>query len=180
MESIEKDLKYCPECRDEYRAEIISCAVCGIELITGKQLLSSGRSEKTKKVALAEIGEHDTLTVLQVGGIQEMKKLKKGLSTIGIPSIMAKSDNCGGGCCGPEIQLHIRVQDAAEAHSFLLSEHQRDTGLLEEYQHENQQDHQNLAEAVFDPQAATVQCPACLSKFVPESSVCPDCGLQFL
>ncbi len=180
MESIEKDLKYCPECRDEYRAEIHSCAACGIELITGEQLLSSGRGKKAKRVALAELGEHDTLALLQVGGIQEMKKLKKGLAAIGISSVLAKSDNCGGGCCGPEIQLHIRDQDAAEAHAFLLAEHQRDTGLMKDNRQENLHDHQHQVEAVFNPQAATVQCPACLSMFVPESSACPDCGLQFL
>ncbi len=172
MQTIEKDLKYCPECRDEYRAEIDSCAACNVKLISGEQLLAAGQNQNNKKAEVVEISEHDILTLLQAGGIREMKKLKKDLAALGIPALLIKDGNCGGGCCGPEIQLHIRRQDAAEAHACLLEQHQRDTGL--------QQEHRTTQESVFNPQAATVQCPACLSKFIPESSLCPDCGLQFL
>jgi rRNA maturation endonuclease Nob1 len=34
-------------------------------------------------------------------------------------------------------------------------------------------------EAVFDIEAETVTCPACATRFKPNSRICPDCGLQF-
>ena len=37
---IEPDLNYCPQCGDEYRADIHSCADCGLALISGRQLLA--------------------------------------------------------------------------------------------------------------------------------------------
>ncbi len=172
MYTIDRELKYCPECRDEYRPDFFVCASCNIELVKGEHLLVAGADERPEKVELPEIGEQDALTFLQAGGVLEMKKLKNDLADRGIPSLLAKEDNCSGGCCGPEIQLFIRMQDTVEAQGFLLALHKQLTGIQEESF--------EIAETVFDPQAATVQCPACMGRFIPESSVCPECGLQFL
>ena len=45
---IEPDLKYCPKCDDEYRAEIEKCATCGIELITGLQKIEREEALREK------------------------------------------------------------------------------------------------------------------------------------
>ncbi|RWX48115.1 hypothetical protein VT98_11793 [Candidatus Electrothrix communis] len=38
-QSIEAELQYCPDCMDEYRAEITTCAACNIPLVSGKKML---------------------------------------------------------------------------------------------------------------------------------------------
>ena len=36
------------------------------------------------------------------------------------------------------------------------------------------------ADAIFDEEAVSVQCPACGTAFTPgESGTCPECGLRF-
>ena len=39
-QNIDPDLQYCPSCNDEYRAEIHVCAACGIDLLSGEQMLA--------------------------------------------------------------------------------------------------------------------------------------------
>ena len=39
--TIESDLKYCPRCGDEYRAEIATCAACRCDLLSGRQVLAA-------------------------------------------------------------------------------------------------------------------------------------------
>ena len=45
---IDPDLKYCPECDDEYRAEIEKCAACSIDLITGLQKIEREKARLKK------------------------------------------------------------------------------------------------------------------------------------
>ena len=169
MQTIDKELMYCPQCKDEYRAEIERCASCEVDLISGEQMLASTSSGPR---VLGTIGESDKLTSLQAGSLMEMKKIKGMLEKAGIPALLIKDENCSGGCCGPEVTLHIKLEDLGAAQELLFAEHQRSTGL-QSYNLEN-------VDAVFDPQAATVNCPACGTQFSPSLGHCPDCGLQFM
>ncbi|MCW5200967.1 hypothetical protein VU07_04100, partial [Desulfobulbus sp. F4] len=48
--TIEPELKYCPKCGDEYRAEIIACAACAVSLISGREVIELRRQEERKLV----------------------------------------------------------------------------------------------------------------------------------
>lgn len=172
-QSIDPELNYCPLCRDEYRADISLCGSCGKELIAGEQLLKeTGREERAEPLDM-EIREDDTLVALQAGALLDMKNLKNVLARNSVPALLIKDENSrGGGCCGPPIVLHIRDHDIDRAAAVLREEHARTTRINEFTS--------VSAEAVFDPQASRVVCPACSHEFTPEGSDCPDCGLNFL
>jgi hypothetical protein len=73
---IEPDLKYCPECNDEYRAEIEKCAACGIDLITGLQKIKM-EEERTKILEgrSIELNPEDDLVPIQRGPLADMRHL---------------------------------------------------------------------------------------------------------
>ena len=59
---VDLDLKYCPQCNDEYRAEIEKCAVCGVDLLTGAQKIAMEEERRKKpKKRTAELSPDDDL-----------------------------------------------------------------------------------------------------------------------
>ncbi|MBB5347747.1 hypothetical protein JWG42_04130 [Desulfoprunum benzoelyticum] len=82
-------LMYCPRCNGEYRAGIVSCATCGIGLISGAdwQALRRGGNRRAVR-GPAEITAEDTLMSLRRGQLKDIKYLKKLLAAEGIPSII--------------------------------------------------------------------------------------------
>ncbi len=169
---IDPELKYCPNCKDEYREEFSTCASCNKELILGKELVSSVNSLGQETIIPTTINDDDTLAVLLKGSLLDMKNMKRQLEKAAIPAILAKDEsNCGKGCCGTEMFLHIREEDISKAASVINSEFEKTTEL---HQYDL-----STADAVFDQGAAMTTCPACGFQFMPTSSTCPDCGLQF-
>ncbi|MFN2353285.1 MAG: hypothetical protein ABR512_02010 [Desulfopila sp.] len=168
----ENDLKYCPLCRDEYRAEIIQCAACGVELVSGEEMRRENGGLAEEQGDSAVIEEGDTLVALRKGSLLDMKGLKNILAGAGIPAELIRDDSCqSGGCCGgPELVLQVRRQDGQKALALLQKEYERTTGLAD----------MEVVEAVFDPEAAVAVCPACAHEFTPDRPDCPDCGLHFL
>ncbi|WP_419176550.1 hypothetical protein [Desulfosediminicola sp.] len=66
----------------------------------------------------------------------------------------------------------VRATDASEAVAILEKEYLQTTGLKES--------DLQVADAVFDENAASTVCPACNTSFVPsQNSECPECGLRF-
>ena len=172
MQEIDNELMYCPKCQDEYRPEVQMCVSCSTNLISGsemRRLIAGSTGQKTEMVA---ISQNDSLVVLQSGPLRDMKSIQRLLQDNHIPAMLYKDDQCSGGCCGPEVQLHIRLQDLSSAREVLQAEYARSTGI-QEYETAS-------VDAVFDPQAAEVSCPACGHLFTPSDGTCPDCGLQFL
>lgn len=172
MKTIDSLLKYCPQCKDEYRAEISFCAACGQELISGADLLAQAAKSRETESGGGEILEGDALVAVRKGGLYDMKNLKRLLEKGSVPALIARDDNCGRGCCGPEVLLQIRQQDLQRAAVILEEEHVRTTaGAETAVEH---------AEAVFNPEEARAVCPACSHEFTPDGAECPDCGLHFL
>ena len=47
---IDPELQYCPQCQDEYRAGIVQCASCEVELINGSKMLKA-QEQKNKRLS---------------------------------------------------------------------------------------------------------------------------------
>jgi len=172
--NIEPDLKYCPQCADEYRAEIQTCAVCGLELLTGVQMQSRLDASQQKKASRSlEILPDDPMTTIRKGPVLQMKQLQSYLLQHHIPSLAIKEspENCNKGCRGGELLLQVRTSDLQEVVTALEQEFRQTTGLAD---HDT-----SLAGAVYNVQVEEATCPACGFRFSTRSPTCPDCGLCF-
>jgi hypothetical protein len=171
----EPDLKYCPQCSDEYRAEMTICATCGLELLSGVQMQTMKETRRKNKAARSmEIGPDEPVTAIRKGPVLQMKQLQTYLRQLGIPSLAVKeaSDGCNKGCCrGGEVLLQVRTSDLQEVMVALEQEYRQSTGLSD---HDT-----SLVGAVYNVHAEEATCPACGFRFATSSTTCPDCGLCF-
>lgn len=170
---IDPELKYCPSCNDEYRAEISTCAGCDVELLTGTQLMELEEQKQQKKAARnMELSPDDEMVSIRKGPVMEMKELQIKLEREGIPSLVVQEGGgCGQGCCGTNLLVQVRMSDVQDVLAILEQEHVRSTGLAE---HDT-----THAGAVFNAAAENATCPACGCSFATTQATCPDCGLCF-
>lgn len=170
---IELDLKYCPECNDEYRAEIERCAVCDVVLITGAQKIEMEEERRRKQQnRTAELSPDDDLVALRRGPLSDMRHLVSLLEAENIGTLLVGDEkSCGQSCCPSVYTLLVKREDGMEAHVLLEEEHKRTTGLV---YHEHSD-----VDSVFNPEAGEACCPACGHRFPPTGTTCPDCGLNF-
>lgn len=172
--SIEPDCNYCPQCRDEYRAEIRTCASCGLALLTGLEMRArmAAPGEEASPRSL-EILVDEPMTTIRKGQVLTIKQLQAYLLAQGIPSLATKEspENCTKGCRGVELLLQVRTSDLREVAAALDREHRQTTGLAD---HDT-----SLVGAVFDVAVEEAVCPACGFRFATSSTSCPDCGLCF-
>ena len=170
---IDPELKYCPECNDEYRAEIEKCAACGIDLITGLQKIE--REEERRKILegrSTDLSPDDDLVAIRRGPLAEMRHLSDLLNSENIGTLLAGDDKtCGQGCCPSVYNLLVKREDGMDALHIVEEEHKRVTGLAH---HETAN-----GDAVFNPHENEAQCPACGHSFPTTQTECPDCGLSF-
>jgi hypothetical protein len=88
--SIDPDMRYCPECGDEYQANIKKCASCDRGLISGAEKL-----EKLSLQVLAFNGRsmiinaQDQCVVIRNGKLRDLKLLQILLETERIPTIIS-------------------------------------------------------------------------------------------
>ncbi|MGV1099058.1 zinc ribbon-containing (seleno)protein DG [Thiovibrio sp. JS02] len=169
---IDPELKYCPKCRDEYRADIIQCAHCAIPLIMGSEFRGIEQQRRShlhnRKGALTP---DDELIVIHQAGLADSRHLQALLEAERIGTLLAGDDKgCGKKSCGPpKFYLQVRREDVAPALEIVQEEYRRTTGL---------DGHAATgADAVFDPEAGEAVCPACGFTFATTTTVCPDCGL---
>jgi hypothetical protein len=170
---IERDLKYCPKCRDEYRAEAETCATCAIALVWGAELVvmesNNGASRRNRKGPLTP---DDQLVVVFQGALGDLKHLKDLLEAEQIGAMISKeAGGCASGGCAPKFQLQVRQEEVRDGLEVLAQEHRRATALAE-----HDMAH---AGAVFNPEAGEAVCPACGFGFATTTTTCPDCGLCF-
>jgi len=171
---IEPDLKYCPQCQDEYRADIEICASCSVELMTGRQVLELEEQKKAKLAGRSmEIQAGDDLVDIRKGAVLEIKQVQALLARKGFPSLVAgDKQSCGKGCCGTDVLLRVRRTDIEEIFAIFQKEHVEATALNE---HDT-----SLTGSVFNPAAGQATCPACGHSFsIQSNNICPDCGLCF-
>jgi hypothetical protein len=170
---IDPDLKYCPECNDEYRAEIEKCAACGIDLITGLQKIEMEEARQKKlESRTAELSPDDDLVGLRRGPLPEMRHIAALLDVENIGTLLLGDMNtCVKKCCPSVYNLMVKSEDGMEALQIIEEEHKRTTGLAH---------HENVnGDSIFNPHASEAQCPACGNAFPTTQTTCPDCGLNF-
>lgn len=175
---VEPDLKYCPKCDDEYRAEIERCAACGIDLITGVQKIAI-EEERRKKLArrVRELSPDDNLVRIRRGPLPEMQHLANLLDRERIGTLLVGDmSTCGKDRFGNTLatpttyELLVKREDGNEAINIIEEEHRRTTAV-------EQHDLGNI-DSVFNPNAGMACCPACGHSFPTTGTICPDCGLN--
>jgi len=171
---IEPDLKYCPKCHDEYRAEIVTCVSCAVKLLSGSELLEHQERKKAKLAGrTAEIQPDEELVDVRKGPLLDMKQVQALLARHQIPSLIVGEDqqSCGKGCCGGTVLLRVRKVDMEEVFAIFQREYIEATAL---HEHDIR-----FAGSVYNPSAAQATCPACGYTFSSQGNCCPDCGLCF-
>ena len=170
---VDPELKYCPQCNDEYRADIIECASCSVELLSGSQVLEIEEQNNSSQAARSmDIHPDDELVDIRKGAVLEIKQVQALLKREGFPSLVAgDSQSCGKGCCGTDVLLRVRRSDIDDIIPIFHREHISATGL-----HEHDMSH---VDAVYNPSAGEATCPACGCSFTTRNMTCPDCGLHF-
>jgi len=169
----ELDLKYCPVCNDEYRAEIEKCAACDVLLITGAQKIEM-EEERRRELAnrTAVLGPGDDLVTIRRGQLAEMRHFTALLEGENIGTLLVGDEkSCGQSCCPKVYDLLVKREDGLDALNIIEEEHNKITGLK----------HHELtgADVVFNPEAGEACCPACGHSFPTTETACPDCGLSF-
>jgi hypothetical protein len=176
---VEPDLKYCTQCNDEYRAEIEKCAACGIDLITGQQIIELEEARK-KELGnrVSDLTPEDDLICIRRGPLAEMQHLSNLLDGQRIGTLLVgDTSTCGKDRFGNTFStpttydLFVKRENDMEALHILEDEHRRTT-RLEEYKHSS-------TDSVYNPQAGEACCPACGHSFPTTETACPDCGLSF-
>jgi hypothetical protein len=169
---IEPELKYCPKCQDEYRAEIVACAHCDVALLTGAEILARQQAGLEKRAnRKGALREDDQLVSVRRGPLAEMRAYEQLLQRQEIGTLLAGDQKtCGKNCCPSNFDLLVRHEEAAEAVQLIAVEIRRTAPV----DGPGGRHH----DAVFHDEAAETVCPACGHRF-PPAPECPDCGLCF-
>lgn len=166
-------LKYCPVCGGEFRAEIESCGLCQVALLTGGEMQArESEMEARRQNRSGALSGGEDLVPIQRAPLADLRSLETllGRERIAV-RISAEGPSCGKGCSPGNFLLEVSRDDAPDAARIVEAEYRRMTRL---------DDHGPInTDAVFNPEAEEVVCPACGHSFSPTSSECPDCGLSF-
>lgn len=169
--TIDPTLQYCPQCGDEYRTEIQTCASCALLLISGQDLLRQRELLPQGGDAAAPIGADEPVVTIQKGPMLQIKALQALLHDQGMSALMVTESGGACGCRGAEALLQVRVSALEPARAALAREYRQSTGLTE---HDTR-----FAGEVYNPDADEAVCPACGFRFATSHTCCPDCGLCF-
>jgi len=169
----EPDLKYCPQCRDEYRAEIVRCAVCGVELLLGSEMVNLDNGKQMQRERRTDaLSPTDDLVAIHKAPIADIRHLEELLRHERIICLVSGDEqSCNKGCCPTSFYLLVRREDASDAVGVIQAVHAQNTAL---HHHDTSHSH-----GVFNADAGEACCPACGHKFPTAFTTCPDCGLCF-
>jgi hypothetical protein len=169
----EAELKYCPACRDEYRADIIICAACKITLVTGTEMLALvNQGQQARNSRRGSLTVDDDIVTIHKGPLADLKKMEKPFERENIGMmIVGDEGGCNKGCCPTTFFLQVRREDAQAAVALVQEDFLRVTALDD---HDTSHCH-----AVFNQDASHANCPACGFEFETSTTICPDCGLCF-
>jgi hypothetical protein len=170
---IDPELKYCPQCNDEYRADIVLCAECRVTLLSGADMLAARqRASKQRQSRSGEIAGGEEMVPIHKGQLIELKAIERELKAENIGALITgEGSSCKKSCCPSTFYLQVRRLDAQDAFAIVQAHIDRTTAL---------NDHDlSHCDAVFNPEAAQAVCPACGFEFHTSTTTCPDCGLCF-
>jgi RNA polymerase subunit RPABC4/transcription elongation factor Spt4 len=153
-------VRVCPECDEEYRPDIATCADCGADLVD-RAVDEQGR--RVAEPAVAE-GEPITLVGLYSGPAAALRPLAEALAAAGVAQRFVPIPGQSG------LTLAVAQEDGVRAMEALAAFHGRGTEL-------------GLSElaATFEAGAEEHEhaCPACGAAIPADASECPDCGLEW-
>lgn len=111
------------------------------------------------------------LISIGVMGLNDAKLFQKKLQEQGVELVLNHNEqNCTRGCA-VTVELLAKEQDLPTIQSAYAAEFKNSLAG-----HDVNFEQMN---AVFDPNAEKVTCPACGFEFKPDGTQCPDCGLGF-
>jgi hypothetical protein len=94
---IDIEMHYCPDCGDEYRADITQCASCDIRLISGAEKLKLLRlQDRAFNGRSMDISGQDRRVVLRKGKLRDLKQLRILLTKERIPTLLSR-ESAGSG-----------------------------------------------------------------------------------
>ena len=159
-------VRVCPECDEEYRPDIATCADCGVDLLDhfedeqGRVVSPAGEVvDRTP----AEEGERVALQPLFSGPAGDLKPLADALLAASVPMRLVPDPNPARG-----LVLAVVAEDvprAKAAVAALLRDAELDVTEL-------------APDEAADGDAGYAACPACEAPLAPGAAFCPDCGLE--
>lgn len=152
---------FCPECRSEFRAEIVFCQSCEVDLVAALESEDLFTSIQKMEATLAEVA----LVPVVMGNPPELRRLQEGLYRERLPSVLA---NAGEGAYTPgtaaQLYLMAPEEDLPKIADYI-------TRTNQESLHR-----EGVVEEVSLGQISS--CPACGSDAPTEAAECPECGLM--
>ena len=93
---IDPEMRYCPDCGDEYRADIETCAGCGVALVSGEERLREAKHRhKEFNSRSMEIGDNEARVAIRHGKLRDLKPSQLLLARERIPALLVGQP---GGC----------------------------------------------------------------------------------
>lgn len=90
FDSVEPDLKYCLHCGEEYRADILTCATCNRELVSGKEVEAMLARQQQRSAQLSRaITSDEPVVAIKKGPAMQIKQLQAYLMDHAIASLVA-------------------------------------------------------------------------------------------
>lgn len=161
---------YCPECRSEFRPDVVRCASCDVELVDAAPENNPFTSPET----MARLLEDKDLQAIVVGNFQSVTENQRLLAEERIASVIApekEGEEIGAGL-HQRLYLLVAQEDLERVRDFFAARLRQ--GLESEGLMLSSGDSQA---ATSLEQASTEACPACGTEVSESESECPECGL---
>lgn len=86
---IDIEMRYCPQCGDEYRPDIDQCVTCNVALIDGSQKLEAAKKQHQEFYSRSmEIGEDEPRAAIRGGKLRDLKPIQRMLAEQRIPALI--------------------------------------------------------------------------------------------
>jgi hypothetical protein len=165
-------VRRCPVCGEEYRAEIVRCADCGVVLQDADDEVVPFE-ERLRPASLSEGGPpperkvpEGYVLVYKGRDVGDVELLAEGLRQAGVPwhvhHTPAKPD-------GSPAAYDLMVPEAEAPRARRALAPLLGDGADPE-----------AVDRSFDAEAGYLRCPACSSEMPPGAKACPDCGLAVI
>ena len=86
---IDPDMRYCPQCGDEYRPDIEQCVGCSVALISGMDKLAQAKKQHQDFYSRSmEIGSDEPRVAIRGGKLRDLKPIQRLLAEQRIPAMI--------------------------------------------------------------------------------------------
>jgi hypothetical protein len=161
-------MPYCPDCRTEYRPDVLRCAHCEVELVAALPETDAHKDDRLRQ-ALKE-GE-GKVAQISLPSYAEACQMVEFLSSKGVAALVSGDPEMCGKGCAQKFFVAVLPEDAPEAGKVLRAEQKR---LVESDEECRGAD----LDAVVDFDAeGEKKGPACGAAFEGTPEECPDCGI---